>query len=181
MITSIQAEKTTSQVIYLTEVAETLREDALARARMKFTPHERNLSLAQLLKRTEFCDYFKYELALGVALVLAANDRRIQTAYVYNPSDNPDGCEGIEVSQDATLHLLVKVEALSAALEAFVTSLDRALTASLRELPSPLFAQRRSVLVVDLISEEDVVLRQGWAALLSSIFAPPLKIWEREV
>lgn len=182
MITPIQkADKTTSQVIYLTEVAETLREDALVKSRMKFSPHERNLPLAELLNRSDFRDYFKYELALGVALVLAANERRIKTAYVYNPSDNPDGAEGIEVPQDATVHLLVKVEAVSAALEAFVSSLDRALTASLSELPSALFTRRQSVLAVDLISEENVVLRQGWAALLSSIFAPPLKIWEREV
>jgi hypothetical protein len=181
MITSSRTDKTTNQVIYLTEVAETLREDALTKASMKFTPHERNRPLAELLKRNDFCDYFKYELTVGVALVMAAHDRRIQAAYVYNPSDNPDGAEGIDVQQDVTLHLLVRVEALSAALEAFVFSLDRALTVSLRELPSPLFAQRRSVLMVDLISEEDVVLRQGSAALLSSVFAPPLKVWEREV
>ena len=180
MITSSWTDKTTGQVIYLTEAAETLCEDALTKARMKFVLHERNLPLAELLKRGDFLDRFKYELVAGVALVLAAHDRRIQAAYVYNPSDNPDGSEGIEVAQDATLHLLVRVEAVSAALEAFVSSLDRALTARLRELPSPLFAQRRSVLVVDLISEEDIVLRQRWAALLSSVFAPPLKVWERE-
>ncbi len=180
MFASVQkANETTAQVMYLVEVAETLREDALERAMKKFTSYARDLPLAELLKRADFCDSFKYELALGVAAVLAANDQRVQTAYIYDPSGNPDGVEGIEVSPDATLYLLVKVSTPSAALDAFVSSVDRALTANLKELPSPLFAQRESILVVSLISEEDMVLRRGCAALLASIFAPPLKIWER--
>jgi hypothetical protein len=77
------------------------------------------------------------------------------------------------------VHLLVKVSAASAALNAFVASLDRALTASLKELPSQAFTHREFILDVVVVDEEDVRLRRGPAAVITSVFAPALKIWER--
>ncbi len=93
---------------------------------------------------------------------------------------NPDSESGEDMPMEATVHLLALVAAPSAALESFVAALDSALTASLKELPSPLFASRESVLDVNLITEKDVRLGLGYAALLSSVFAPPLKVWSRE-
>ena len=47
-------------------------------------------------------------------------------------------------------------------------------------LPSPLLADRRSILDVNVVTEEAVKHKTGSANLLSSIFAPPLKLWERQ-
>ena len=80
---------------------------------------------------------------------------------------------------DATVHLLVLVNSSSAALEAFISALDRALTASLTSLPSPKFAERDSILDVNLLTEKDVESGRGYAVLLSSVFTPPLKVWQR--
>ena len=65
-------------------------------------------------------------------------------------------------------------------LEAFITSLDRAITVVIRELPSKRLAQRKSFLNVIPITDSDIEERRGYAVLLSSIHARPLRVWERD-
>ena len=168
------------QVTSLDEVAETIREAALAAAREKLSAPQRSLDLASLLCRPDFFERFKHGLATAVSQTLAANDSHVQATYVYEPSANPDIETGTDLPPEAALHLLVLVTQPSAALEAFVAALDRALTATLKTLPSNLFAQRESVLDVNVITEKDVRLGLGYAAMLASVFAPPLKVWQRE-
>ena len=167
------------QVTSLDEVAETIREAALAAAREKLSAPQRSLDLASLLCRPDFFERFKHGLASAVSRTLAANDSRVQATYVYEPSVNPDIESGAELPPDATLHLLALVTQPSSALEAFIAALDRALTDSLKELPSPLFAERKFTFDVSLITEKDVRLGLGPAALLAAVFTPPLKVWQR--
>lgn len=181
--TVISAKETKSrspEAMSIQKLAESLRDDALTLAQDKYAVFQRGSDLASLLRHPDFFERFKYGLAVGVAGALAANDRCVLAVYVYDPSINPDSENGEDLPLDATLHLLALVSSPSAALAAFVASLDRALTASLKSLPSPLFARRESVLDVNLITEKDVRLGLGYAALLSSLFAPPIKVWERE-
>lgn len=176
-VTQAQAQPMT--VSPLDEVVETIREDALTLAQERLSAPLRGLELKRLLRRPEFVDNLKYGLALGVANALSANDKHIQAVYIYEPSANPDSELGNDLPVDATVHMLAVVQSPSAALEAFIASLDRALSASLRDLPSPKFAERESILDMNILTEKDVELGRGYAALLSSIFAPPLKIWQR--
>jgi hypothetical protein len=165
---------------HLTEVAEAIRDDALALARGKLSPRQRDLDLKSLSHHSAFLDYFKYGLASGVANVLAANDQHIMAIHAHDPSASTDSETGEDVLLDATVHLLVVVTSPSAALDALVAALDRALTGSLRSLPLPEFSKRGFVLDVNLITEEDVRLGVGYARLLSSVFMPPLQVWQRE-
>jgi hypothetical protein len=93
---------------------------------------------------------------------------------------NPDAEIGGELPLDAAARLLVHVSTPSAALQAFISALDRALLTSLKELPSPLFKERVFILDVNLITDQDIQQRIGFARLLTSPFAPPLKVWQRE-
>jgi hypothetical protein len=167
------------KVLPLDEVAETVRDDALALAQARLSAPLAGLELKRLLRRPDFVDNLKYGLASGVANALSANDPRVMAVYVFEPSANPDSELGNDMPVDATVHLLVLVKSSSAALEAFISALDRTLTASLRSLPSPKFAERDSILDVNLLTEKDVESGRGYAVLLSSVFAPPLKIWQR--
>jgi len=168
-----------ARVTPLQEVVETIREDALILAQDRLTDVMRGLDLKHLLRRPDFVDNFKYGLAAGVAMALSDNDPHVEAVYTYEPSANPDSELGNDVPVDATVHLLVKVQASSAALVAFIAALDRALTAELKNLPSPKLAQRESVLDVNLITEKDIEEGRGYAVILSSVFAPPLKVWQR--
>ncbi len=168
------------EISTMAEVAETIRNDALTLAYQSLPPAQRDGDLQRLLGRPEFFNRLKYRLSAAVANVLAANDQRVLTVYTYEPTANADDGAGIEMPLDSTLHMLVLVTAPSAALQSFIDSLDRALTMSLKYLPSPLFALRDTLLDVNLVTEDEARLGLGWATLLKSVFAPPYKIWSRE-
>ena len=185
MLTEVSGPETrtrveTQHVSSLLETAETVRRIALDQARLKLRLRDQQMDLALLFERREFVDYFKYTLSVEVARVIASTDQRVQGIYLFEESANPDSeTEDYLSSLDLTIHLLALVTSGSAALEAFVTSLDRALTEVLNDLPSEPFAGRTSFLNVLPITEIDVQERRGYAVLLSSIYARPLKIWQR--
>ncbi len=169
-----------TKVTQLQEVAETIREDALVLARSKLPRFQRDQDLEILFQHRDFLERFKCGLAKGIGDTLAAHDEQVSALYLFNPSANPDAESGEEIQLDATLHLLLLVNTPTAAMAAFIASLDRALTQCVKELPLPLSPKCDSILDVIPITTEDVKKRRGYAALLSSIFAPPLKICQRE-
>lgn len=180
MTPSLFAQKTTlapmREALSIQELAARLREDALAHARRRWGAHA-DTEVSVLLAQPAFLELFKHALASRVAETLARNDASVQAVYTYDPSMNPDSECGADLPVDLTLHLLVRTTQPSAALEALIASLDRALTEALGTLPSAEFAQRTSFLDVNLLSDEAAQRGTGYAALLSSLFAPPLRIW----
>jgi hypothetical protein len=168
------------QVSSLRELAKTLRTGAVARALSDRRTHANNQTLLELeLQRPTVIEAIKDSLAQGVAHALATHDTHVQAVYAYDPSTNPDSEAGEDYPLEATLHLLVLVTTPSAALQAFISALDRALTESLKELPSPTFQGRESVLDINLLTPADVQQRKGYAGLLASVFAPAIKLWQR--
>jgi hypothetical protein len=168
------------QVSRLDEVAETIIDVALVQARKKLSVSQRDSSLAILLQRQDFIDYLKYDLAIGLAKELATNDKSIGAIYIYEAAANPDLESGEGLPQDIAIHLLLRVAKPTAALEAFVASMDRALTQGLKKLSESRFSGRASILDVNLVTEEDIQRNTGFSAILSSIFAPPLLIWKSD-
>lgn len=170
----------TPRVTQSHEIADTIQEDALKQAHAKLAPFQRSLDLEALFQRHDFFDGFKYSVAKSVSNVIADHDSNAKAFYLFDPSTNPDVETGEYLPMEATIHLLLLVERPSAGLEAFIASLDRALTQSLKALPSPMLATTSSILNIILITEEDIKHRRGYAALILSLFAPPLKIWSRD-
>lgn len=165
---------------YLDEVAETIRDDAIAQARQKLGAAHCRTGLDSLLRRPDFLGYFTHGLASGVVNVLAASDQAVHAVYTYDPSINPDAEAGAYLPHEVAVHLIVVITAPASALEALIAALDRALTASLKELPSPRFAQRGSLLVVSLVSLEDDRYNTNRAGGWVGLFAAPLEMWRRE-
>ena len=175
-----KTESTIGQVTRLQEVAETIRDNALEAARLRLPARQQEVDLADLLQIPAFLNSFKYGLAEGATNVIVANDGNVQAIYLFEESTNPDSETEDVLAPDLTVHLLLLVDSNSAALEAFVESLDRSLTELLRDLPSPLLAKRTSILNAIPIVQEDADARQGYGALLSSVFARPVKLWARK-
>ncbi len=168
-----------NQVIHLHDIAHKICAEALDQARVKLTPVQQKLSWKQLFYQPDFVKAFKYNLAKGVAQTLALHDQRVRVVHLIEPSTNPDAEVSEELPLEAAIHLLVVVEAPSAALEALVTSLNHGLTHCLDYLPSSLFSQHPPILDVNLVTTEAVERQRGLGAMLSSVHAPPLKLWER--
>jgi hypothetical protein len=177
--TDLEEKLKTKQVSTLDEVAETIREDALDEAFYKLGVLRRGLDMEDLLLRVDFVENFKYSIAKGVAHALSAHDERVLEVYVFDPHANPDVESGAEPGLDGTVHQLVIVERPSAALDSFIASLDRALTKSLKGLPSTLFSKRDWVLDLHLVTEKEVEEKIGYGRWISAMFSPPIKIWER--
>jgi hypothetical protein len=168
------------QVTRFQEAAETIRDNALNAARSRLPVRQQEATLANLLQMPVFLNNFKYGLAQGATKMIVANDGNVQSIHLFEESTNPDSETEEALAPDMTVHLLLLVNANSAALEAFIESLDRSLTEVVRELPSPLLAKRTSILNVIPITQEDVNNKQGYGALLTSMFARPVKLWARK-
>lgn len=168
------------QVSRLDEVAETIINVALVKAQEKLSVSQRDSNLADLLQRQDFIDYFKYDLAVGLAKELATNDKSVEAVYTFEASANPDLESGEGLPNDTTIHMLLRVTKPTAGLEAFIASMDRALTETLKKVAEPRFSNRTSILDVNLVTEEDIQQNTGYAVILSSIFAPPLLIWKSD-
>lgn len=185
MYTGIQSPKrkgtlTSVQVGNLKKTIETIRKNAINHSRRKMPPQLQDNELSLLLERRDFIQFFRRALAHEIAQVLASYDQNVQEVYLFDESINPDAETEDYLSHfDITIHLLLKVTSNSAALQAFITSLDRVLTEELREMPDS-FPIYTSFLNVIPVTEEAILERQGYAALLSSIYARPLKVWPLE-
>lgn len=175
-----EGQLTTERVGSLKNTIETIRNNAITHSRMKMPAQLQNEELPRLLKRRSFVQYFRHALAYEIAQVLGTVDQHVQAVYLFDEAINPDAeTEDYLPHVDLTIHLLLKVTSNSAALDAFITSLDRTLTEDLRKM-SDAFAGYTSFMDVIPITEHAIQERRGYAALLSSIYAHPLKVWPRE-
>ncbi len=164
----------------LRELAGAICTEALGKALRNYGAYADDESLLELdLRRPAVLEALKDSLALGVARALAAHDAGVQAIYAYDPWANSDNETAEARAFDATLHLLVVVTAPSTTLPAFILALDQAVTVSLKGWPALAFQAYASILNINLLTEEEVQRRTGYAALLSSIFAPPIEIWRR--
>jgi hypothetical protein len=168
------------QLTRLREAAETIRDNALSAARSRLPARQQDAPLADLLRLPAFLNSLKYGLAEGATNVIVANDGNVQAVYHFEESANPDSETEEALTPDVGVHLLLLVDSNSAALHAFIQSLDGTLAGLMRELPSPALAKRTSILNVIPITQEDVDNKCGYGALLSSMFARPVKLWARK-
>ena len=163
------------------EIAETIRNEALTLAYKGFADAPSDGDLQKLLACPAFANHVKYRLAIAIANVLGTYDRRVLSVhYVYNTAPDPDAAVDPDAPGDPLLHFLVLVTSPTAALQAFVKALDRALVESMRQLPSPSLASLSTILDVTLATEDESSRGTGWTALLRSTFAPPVQLWKRE-
>jgi hypothetical protein len=169
----------TPQVTQLEKIAKKICNEALEEAYTWLMPVQEDLGLEYLFQHRNFVQNFKYSLAKGVAQTLTRHDKCVRAVYWFEPVANPDFEAGEYFLVEPTIHLLVLGETSSAALDTFVAPLDRGLIQCLKKMPPSLFTECPLLLDVNLVTQEAVEHRTGLANLLSSIFAPPLKLWEQ--
>jgi hypothetical protein len=162
----------------LSEVAKVTRDAALDFARSKLPPIKQDQELETLFQQRDFLCAFKHGLVESTCHVIGDYDTKALESYYFEPCTNPDAQSGEDIPIDGTLNIILVVMSKTAGLEAFINSLDRALTKTLKELPLPLLDSYDSVLNVIPVTAEDIEKGKGYATLLSSVHAPALKVWE---
>jgi hypothetical protein len=168
------------QVSDLRDMADALRDQALAEAYRSSGKTPNGVRRADVVERSTCPHQFLRSLATGIATMLAANDQRVVAVYGFQPARSAVSEHQSEPSPAAAIHLLIVVTAPSAALLAFVASLTRALAASMRALPLFPSSARDRLVDANVITEQELRMGIGLAGLLSAVPVPPVKLWERE-
>jgi hypothetical protein len=156
-------------------MASAMRDQALALAREQLPPDERRVNVVDLLERPGFRIAFLQALAIGVAQTLARYDQRVLAVYAHAAAPHPGTDAGLPAT--TLTHMLVLVTAPSAALEALVTALNRALSVSLSGLAETSVGDSQPLLDISLVTEQQVQRGFGLAGLLSAVRPRPVKLW----
>jgi hypothetical protein len=176
--TQLNAEK--AKVINIKDTAEEIINQSINEARKKTSRFNQDKDLSILLHDKVFTDQFHYSLAENIAGEISKKDESIESVYLFDPSANPGLESGEYLPIDPCLHLLLVVDKISAGLDAFLAAYDRAITEAINKIPSPIYSEIQSFMDVILITNQDIESRKGYAALISSIYSPPLRVWAKE-
>ncbi|MDH7485871.1 MAG: hypothetical protein QHJ81_06285 [Anaerolineae bacterium] len=161
-----------------TSAAEQVLSDALAfcAQKMRFDSCETALSRLRQGDR-EACTYCFYSVARRVAEFLGAWDENVKAVYICDYDATPEDLCFAETVQSPPVHLLVRVDRKTSALNSLLAALDRALVQKYAELT----AMNRLACFLDaqVVDDADVEKRIGYGTLLSSIHHRPLQVWSR--
>jgi hypothetical protein len=127
------------------------------------------------------CEYMRHAVAIKVAEYLGSLDDGITAAYSYDPGyavEVDSIVPGPRKLQPA-VSLILRVNRKSAALSSLVASLSAALERELRQVGcASANALCRSIDVV-VADEQEVQKRNGYGALIHSVWVQPLEVWRR--
>jgi hypothetical protein len=122
--------------------------------------------------------YCFYDMARQVAGSIGSLDEHVKAVYTLEYDATPEDLCFDEARRDAALiHLIVWTGRKTAAFDALVAALDRALIQACSELLG--LDRLAHLLDVHVMDDADVERCTGYAALLSSIHHRPIQVWER--
>jgi hypothetical protein len=128
------------------------------------------------------CGYLTYALSKEIGEYLGGIDSSVQAVYSYEPEYSA-GALHLDVTEppiDRGIKLIVSVDRKSAALASIVASLEDAVRESVQHLACSDANLSCYVLDVRIADIEEVASRRGYGALLSSLYAPPIRLWARD-
>jgi hypothetical protein len=156
----------------LGQVANDVCEKALNDAKEQLHPLLRDAELDNLDRRAEFLRAFKSALELRVARKLAAWQPGVQAVFKFDATLT----ENWE-TWDGSIHLLVKVPRLSAAVKSLGKRLDQSLVKYLKQLGWSRFRKRQSVLEVQQVTPNELRHGIGYGAMFFAVYTAPVKVW----
>jgi hypothetical protein len=121
--------------------------------------------------------YWRHGLAKKVAQRLSEWDEDIQAVYSYDYDATPEDVAFAEGTPDLLIHLLLKVERKTAALNSLTDAMDRALAHIHAELVGR--SELGHLLDIQVVDHDEVEHRLGFGSLFSSLYHRPLLVWER--
>lgn len=119
--------------------------------------------------------YCQRALAQRVGEYLQACDGDVKAVYLYDVDWTPDDANWTETGEPPLIHLIVWAQPKTAALRALIAVLNRALAHRFgRVIAGHTLTQLLDVQVID---DQDVAQRAGYASLLSSSRHRPVRVW----
>jgi hypothetical protein len=122
--------------------------------------------------------YAHHSLAEQVAAILGDLDDTVQSVYVFDFDATPEDLAFGEAAPPSPIHMIVRTRRKTEALYALIRALEGAL---IEEYASRVGPDRlQYMLDVQVIDDEDVEKRRGYAGLLRSLHNRPIQVWQRE-
>lgn len=126
------------------------------------------------------CSYCHYHVAKELGEVMGRMDSNIRAVYAYNFDDNlSDENNPQNALPFSLVHMIIWAGRKTKALKALIEALDRALVIKHRNLFGR--SDLEHALDIQIIDDEDVKTRTGYAALLKSIYQPPIEVWHGSI
>jgi hypothetical protein len=127
------------------------------------------------------CGYFRYGLSKEMGEYLGAIDNSVQAVYSYEP-EYAAGALHIDSAApgiDRGINLIVSVDRKNHALDSIVASLEDAMKEVAQSLRCPKANGSCYAVDVRIVDGEELASRRGYGALVSSLYATPVKLWSR--
>jgi len=122
------------------------------------------------------CSYCHYNIAKELGEALGCLDDNIKAVYAYDYDDNLSDANCAENTLPFSLiHMIIWAGRKTKALKALIEAVDRALVRNQRRLLG--ISELEHMLDIQIVDDEDVKTRTGYAALLKSIYQPPIEVW----
>jgi hypothetical protein len=158
-------------------VAQSAVEDALDFCAQQLRLADRAAVLEQLQEANPSVrGYFEYGLARQIGERLGELDGEVEAVYLYDDEATPEDAVFGE-STLSLVHLILRVQRKTSALQSLVAALDRAVTQKCAEMLHA--TQLAHVLDVQVVDDVDVNTKMGYGALLTWLHHKPLVVWTR--
>jgi len=124
--------------------------------------------------------YYNYNIAKQLAEVLGSWDKDIRAVYAHDyEGATPEEACFENASPFSLVRMIIWAERKTKALDALVEAIDHAMVQHHRHMLG--LNKLEHVLDAQVIDDEDVRSRTGYAALLKSIWQPPIQVWRSGV
>ncbi|MDD5701143.1 MAG: hypothetical protein PHU23_03745 [Dehalococcoidales bacterium] len=121
-------------------------------------------------------NYYCYHIAKELGSVLGSWSKNIKAIYTCNYDEAVIEEDDFGNMRNFFLiHMIIWAEQKNKALNALLDAMDAAMVQQHQHMLGQ--NQLKSILDAQVIDDEDVRNRTGYAALLNSIFQPPIQVW----
>jgi hypothetical protein len=121
--------------------------------------------------------YFEYGLAQQIGEHLGGLDEEVKAVYLYDDEATPEDSVFGESTAPSLVHLIVRAQRKTSALNSLVVALDRAVTHQYADMfQAPQLAHLLDIQVID---EAEVNAGAGYGALFTWLHHRPLSVWTR--
>jgi hypothetical protein len=128
------------------------------------------------------CGYLRYALSKEVGEYLGTIDTSVQAVYAYEPEYAAGALhvDSVRPAVDNGINLIVSVDRKNAALSSIVASLEDAIKEGVKSLLCSKANGSCYAFDVRVVDGDEVASRRGYGALISSIYATPVRLWARD-
>lgn len=123
--------------------------------------------------------YYNHSIARQLADVLGSLSKDIRAIYAHDyEGATPEEAAFEDTPPVPSVHMIIWAQRKTRALDALVETMDRAIGQHHRHVLGLIGLE--PVLDVKVVDDQDVKTRTGYAALLKSIYQPPIQIWQSD-